>query len=142
MRVGLDSHQQRLRLSGLGHLVRRSETLEGRRENGVSIGVRRSGRLMELCERERGAQFEAAGLLALRDGDGGEEGFLCGRGDGGGLFEQDLAANAMEFGVVPTLSEALGFSDCSRIMAKLESPASDSTSASIASVRGAHVLMP
>jgi hypothetical protein len=80
------------------------------REDGVGFGEA-GCRLIDLGQRQRSAQFEAARLLALRDGYGGEEGFLCGRGDGGGLFEQDLAANAMEFGIVPTLSEALGFSD-------------------------------
>ena len=68
-------------------------------------------RAVEFRERERGAQFEAARFLPSGDADGGEEGLLCGRGAGGGLFEQDLAANAMEFGIVPTLSEALGFND-------------------------------
>ena len=35
-----------------------------------------AGRLVELGERERGAQFEAARGLLLRDGDGGLEGFF------------------------------------------------------------------
>ena len=55
---------------------------------------------------ERGAQFEAAGFLVLRDGDGGEEGLFGGSGVGGVLLQQDFAANAMEFRVAPALSGA------------------------------------
>ncbi len=41
------------------------------------------GRLVELRQRERRAQFEAARALLLRDGDGGQEGLFCRRGIGG-----------------------------------------------------------
>ena len=69
------------------------------------MGVdRAAGGLIELGERQRGAQLEAAGLLLLRDGDGGEEGGFGGGGVGGVLFEEDFAANAMESGVEPMLS--------------------------------------
>ena len=54
-----------------------------------------AGRLVEFCERERGAQFEAARFLLLGDADGGEKGLFRGRGVGGVLFEKDFAANAM-----------------------------------------------
>ena len=64
----------------------------------MRVGVA-AGRTIELGERERGAQFEAAGFLRSRDGDGGEESFLGGGGVGGSLFEQDFAARAVEFGV-------------------------------------------
>ena len=65
---------------------------------------RAAGGLVELRERQCGAQFEAAGLLLLRDGDGGEEGGFGGGGVGGVLFEEDFAANAVESGVEPMLS--------------------------------------
>ena len=52
--------------------------------------------LIELGQRERGAQLEAAGFLLLGDGDGGEEG---GFGGGGVLFEEDFAAK----GVIPNI---------------------------------------
>ena len=65
---------------------------------------RAAGRLVELGERQRGAQFEAAGFLRLRDGDGGEESGFGGGGVGGVLFEEDFAANAVEFGVEPAMS--------------------------------------
>ena len=69
------------------------------------MGVdRAAGGLVELGERQRGAQLEAAGLLLLRDGDGGEEGGFGGGGVGGVLFEEDFAADAMESGVEPMLS--------------------------------------
>ena len=51
----------------------------------MGIGVA-AGRAIELCQRERGAQFEAAGFLGLRDCDGDEEGLFGGRGVGGVLF--------------------------------------------------------
>ena len=55
------------------------------------------GRLVELGERERRAQFEAARALLLRDGDGGQEGFLRRRRVGGVALQQDFAADAMQF---------------------------------------------
>ena len=58
-----------------------------------------AGRLIELGERQRRAQFEAARALLLRDGDGGQEGFLGGRGVGGIALQQDVAADAMQVGV-------------------------------------------
>ena len=67
--------------------------------------------LVEPGQRERGAQLEAAGLLLLRDGDGGEEGGFGGGGIGGVLFEEDFAARAVEFGVEPTLPRALGIGE-------------------------------
>ena len=63
MRAGLDSHQQRLRLSDLRHFGRRRETIERRREDGVGFGGA-GGRLIEFGEGERGAQFEAPGPCA------------------------------------------------------------------------------
>ena len=61
----------------------------------MGIGVA-GGRAIELGERERRAQFEAAGLLLSRDSDGGEE-----RVFGGGrirriFLEEDVAARAVD----------------------------------------------
>ena len=69
---------------------------ERRREDGVGVGGA-AGRLVELGERERRAQFEAARALLLRDGDGGQEGFFRGRGVGGVALQQDFAARPMQF---------------------------------------------
>ena len=55
------------------------------------------GRLVELRERKRRAQFEAARALLLCDGDGGQERFFRGRGIGGVVLQQDFAARAMQF---------------------------------------------
>ena len=56
-----------------------------------------AGGLVEFGEGERGAQFEAARSLSLRDGDGGQEGFFRRRGAGGIVLQQDFAADAMQF---------------------------------------------
>ena len=56
-----------------------------------------AGGLVELGEGKRGAQFEAARGLLLRDGDGGQEGFFRRRGIGGVALEQDFAARPMQF---------------------------------------------
>ena len=67
--------------------------------------------MVEFGERQRRPQFEAAGFLLLRDGDGGEEGGFGGGGLGGVLFEEDFAADAMDFGVEPALTRLRGFGD-------------------------------
>ena len=95
--------EQRLRLGDLRKLRRRRKTFQRRPQNVVGVG-RAAGGLIELGQRQRGAQLEAAGLLLLRDGDGGEEGGFGGGGVGGVLFEEDFAADAMESGVEPMLS--------------------------------------
>ena len=95
--------EQRLRLGDLGKLRRRRKAFQRRPENVVGVD-RAAGGLVELGQRQRGAQLEAAGLLLLRDGDGGEEGGFGGAGFGGVLFEEDFAANAMRVGVEPMLS--------------------------------------
>ena len=73
MRAGLDSRQQRLRLNDLGHFRRRRKAFERGSEHVVRLD-RARGRLIELRERERGAQFEAARPLLFGDGDGSLEG--------------------------------------------------------------------
>ena len=102
--VGLRERlEQRLRLRDLRKLRRRRKAFQRRPQNVVGVGRAARG-LIELGERQRGAQLEAAGLLLLRDGDGGEEGGFGGGGVGGVLFEEDFAANAVESGVEPMLS--------------------------------------
>ena len=72
MFADLQRCQQRLRLGDFGHLRRRRKAIERGAENGVGLDGAMGG-LVEFGERERGAQFEAAGLLGLRDRDGGED---------------------------------------------------------------------
>jgi hypothetical protein len=72
--------------------------LQRRSEDVVGVDRAADG-LVQLGQRQRGAQLEAAGLLLLRDGDGGAEGGFGGDGVGGVLFAEDFAANAMEGGV-------------------------------------------
>ena len=101
-RVGLDlvgllqRREQRLRLGDLGHFRRRRKAFERGREDGVGFGGA-AGRLVELGERQRREQREAARALPLRDGDGGLEGVFGWRGVGGIALEQDFAARAMQF---------------------------------------------
>ena len=95
--VGLrQRRQQRLRLGDLRHFRRRRKAFERGREDGVGVGGA-GGRLVELGERQRRAQFKTARGLLLRDGDGGQEGFFRGRGVGGVALEQDFAARPMQF---------------------------------------------
>ena len=56
--------QQRLRLGDLWHFRRRRKAFERGRENGVGVGGA-AGRLIELGQRERRAQFVAARALLL-----------------------------------------------------------------------------
>ena len=91
-----ERRQQRLRLGDLGHFRRRRKAFERRREDGVGLDGA-AGRLIELGERQRRAQFEAARALLLRDGDGGQESFFRGRGIGGVALQQDFAARPMQF---------------------------------------------
>ena len=61
----------------------------------MGVGVA-AGRAIKLGEGERGAQLKAARGLLPRDGDGGQEGFLRGRGVRGVALEQDFAARPMQ----------------------------------------------
>ena len=95
--------EQRLRLGDLRELRRRRKACQRRPQD--VVGVDRAARgLVELGEGQRGAQLEAAGLLLLRDGDGGEEGGLGGGGVDGVLRAEYFTADAMESGVEPVLS--------------------------------------
>ena len=88
--------QQRLRLGDLRHLRRRRKAFERGRENGV--GVRgATDRLVELRQRQRRAQLEAARALLFRDGDGGQKSFFRRRGIGGIALQQEFAARPMQF---------------------------------------------
>jgi hypothetical protein len=88
--------QQGRSLGDLGHFRRWRKAFERRREDGVRVH-RAAGRLVELGERQRRAQFEAARPLVFRDGDGAPEGFLSGRGIGGLALQQHFAADAVQF---------------------------------------------
>ena len=75
---------------------RRRKAFERGREDGVGLD-RAAGRLVELGERECGAQFEAARSLLLRDGDGGQESLFRRRGVDGIAHQQHFAARPMQF---------------------------------------------
>ena len=66
-----------------------------------------AGRLVELGERERRAQFEAARALLLRDGDGGLEGFLRRRGVRRVALQQHFAAHPMQFRFERAIAQAV-----------------------------------
>ena len=85
MRAGLDSHQQRLRLSDLRHFRRRREAFQRRRETAWA-SAQAAGRSTEFGERERRAQFEAPRAWVLCDGDSGPEGVFRGRRLAGSRF--------------------------------------------------------
>ena len=105
--VSASAVKQRLRLGDLGHFGRRREAFERGREDGVGVGGA-AGRLVELGERERRAQFEAARALLLRDGDGGPERFFRGRGVGRIALQQHFAARAMQFRFERAMAGPLG----------------------------------
>ena len=106
--VGLrQRRQQRLRLGDLRHFRRRRKAFERGREDGVGVGGA-AGRLVELGERQRGAQFEAARALLLRDSDGGQEGVFRGRGVGGVALQQHFAARPMQFRFERAIADAIG----------------------------------
>ena len=67
-----------------------------------------TGRLIEVGQRQRRAQFEATRPLPLSDGDGGLERCLRGRQVGGITFEQHFAADAMQFGVECAMASPFG----------------------------------
>jgi len=66
------------------------------------------GRLVELGERKRRAQFEAARALPLRDGDSRLESFFGGRGIGGVALQQGFAAGPVELRFERAVAEAIG----------------------------------
>ena len=106
--IGLrQRRQKRLRLGDLRHFRRRRNAFQRGRENGVGFGGA-AGRLIEVGERERRAQFETAGALLLRDGDGGQEGVFRGRRIGGVALEEDFAARPMQFRFERAIAQAVG----------------------------------
>ena len=100
--------QQRPCRGDLGHFRRRREAFERRAESGVSVGVA-AVCAIELGERQRGAQFEAAGFLGLCDGDGGKEGVFGGGRIGRIALQKDLAADAISLRFESSLSGAFDF---------------------------------
>ncbi len=66
------------------------------------------GGLVELGERERSAQFEAARALPPRDRDGGQKRFFRGRAVGAVATQQDFAARPMQFGFECAMAHAIG----------------------------------
>jgi hypothetical protein len=83
------------------------EALERGGEDGVGFDGA-GGRLIELGERKRRAQFEAARALLFRDTERRQEGFCCRRGIGGVLLEQGFASHAVQFGVEGAMTGPLG----------------------------------
>ena len=70
--------------------------------NRVGVGAA-VGRAVKLRERQRGAQFEAARLLMLGDGDRGLQGLLGRRGIRGVPLQQNLGADAVHLRFIPAL---------------------------------------
>ena len=95
MHAGLDSRQQRLRLSDLGHFWRRRKALERGFENSVRLGGA-ADRLVEFGKRESGAQAEAARALLARDGKRGSEGFLSRISVGRITFQKSFTTSATQ----------------------------------------------
>jgi len=101
-RIAFREHREKgLRVGEFGELLGRREALDRLRQHGVRIGVA-IGRATKLRKRQRGAQFETARLLRLRDSDRGLQRLLSRRGVGRVALQQDLAADAVDFRFVPT----------------------------------------
>ena len=64
-------------------------------------------RSTEFGQRQRGAQFEAACALQLRDDDGGQESVLRLRGIGGVALQQDIAPGLVQFGFKCAMTDPL-----------------------------------
>src|SRR5262245_11807998 len=84
--------EEGLRLGKFGELLGRWETLDRRRQYGTRVGVA-IGRAIKLRKSQRGAQFEAARFLRLRDRDCGMQRLLGRRSIGRVALQQDLAAD-------------------------------------------------
>ena len=95
-----------MRLGEFGELSGWREAVYRRRQDGVGIGVA-IGCAIQLRQRQRGAQFEAARLLRLRDGDRGLQSLLGRGGIGRIALQQDLGADAVYLRFVPALLGAL-----------------------------------
>ena len=97
MRAGLDSQQQRLRFSDLGHLIGRRETFERGHEDSLGFAGPAS-RMVEFGEAKRRQKNWAAPPLLLGDRDSGPKGFLGAIESSGIVFLQDLAPKAVQEG--------------------------------------------
>jgi hypothetical protein len=89
--------EQPLRLTDLGHFRGRLKALQRGHEDGVGL-VGTPDRLIELSQRKRRTQLEAARALTLSNGDGGLERFLGSRRVGSVTLQQHFPADAMQFG--------------------------------------------
>ena len=98
--------EQRLRLRDLREFRRRRKACQRRPQNVVGVD-RTAGGLIELGQRQRSVQLEAAGLLLLGDGDGGEEGGFGGRGVGWIGLQQDVASDTVQKPVGPVFPRLL-----------------------------------
>ena len=100
--------EQRLRLRDLGHFRRRRKAFERGRED--VVGVERGGRSIDksLASASAARNSKLRAPCCLRDGDGGQERFLGGRGVGGVALQQDFAARPMQFGFECAIAGAIG----------------------------------
>src|SRR5262245_41317301 len=94
--------EEGLRLGKFGELLGRLETLNRRRQHGVRVAVA-IGRAIKLRQSQRGAQFEAARFLRLRDRDCGLQRLFGRRSIGRVAPQQDLAADAVHLRFIPAL---------------------------------------
>ena len=99
-----------MRRGEFGELLGRPEALDRRRQHSVRIGVA-IGRAIKLRQRQRGAQFEAARLLRLRDRDRDLQRLLRRRGISWVALQQDPGADAVHFCFVITLLGAPRFGE-------------------------------
>jgi len=99
-----------LRLGEFGELSGRREALDRGRQQRGCVGVA-IGRAIKLCQRQPGAQFEAARFLRLRDRDHGLQRLLGRRGIGRIALQQDLGADAVYLRFVPALLGAPRFGE-------------------------------
>ena len=99
--------EQSLRLGDLRHFQRRRKAFERGRERVVPFD-RAAGRLVELGEQQRGAQFEAARSLPARDVDRGPERPLGARGVAGIALQQYFAARSAQLRFERAKANAVG----------------------------------
>ena len=66
-----------------------------------------AGRLVELGERKRRAQFEAARALLFRDGDSGRKASSAGAGLAGSRFSRISPRSAMQFRLEGAIADSL-----------------------------------
>ena len=99
-----------MRLGEFGELLCRREALDRRRQHGVGVDVA-IGRAIKFRQSQRGAQFEAARFLRLRDSDRRVQRLFGRHRISRVALQQDLAADAVHFRFVPALLGALQLSE-------------------------------